>query len=557
MFGKKYYGLTGTKLNIAVGVIAGLDFLLFGYDQGVMGGLLTLKSFTRTFPEINTQFPPPGQSHSYTSTIQGISIACYNLGCFVGALMTIWIGDWLGRRKTIFLGSAIMVIGATLQTSAFSLGHLIAGRIITGVGNGMNTSTVPSWQSECSKSHRRGQMVMIEGALITGGVMMSYWIDFGFSFLEPSTVSWRFPIALQILFALIILIFIMGLPESPRWLIMKGKEDEALNVLCALNDKDSEDPYIVSEFAAIKDSAMVMQQGGFRDLFTMDEDRNFHRVVLAYVNQCFQQISGINLITYYAANIYENSIGLSGFLSRILAAANGTEYFAASWIAVFTIEKFGRRQLMLFGAAGQAASMAILAGATSRTSSGLGITAAVFLFVFNTFFAIGWLGMTWLYPAEIVPLRIRAPANALATSANWIFNFMVVMITPVAFETIGYQTYIIFAVINAFIVPCVYFFYPETRLRSLEEMDEIFRNTTSIFNVVSVARDTPNRYGKNGELLINYMDTEAAAGARRRSSLVEPKYGHHSKGGKGDGEQVERLENGYGSSSAASGNEKV
>ncbi|KAI5207819.1 general substrate transporter [Aureobasidium subglaciale] len=574
MFGKKYYGLTGTKLNVAIGVIAGLDFLLFGYDQGVMGGLLTLGSFVNTFPEINTEHPPIGVSKAYTSTVQGISIACYNLGCFVGALATIWIGDWLGRRKTIFLGSAIMVIGATLQTSAFSLGHLIAGRIITGLGNGMNTSTVPSWQSECSKSHRRGQMVMIEGALITGGVMLSYWIDFGFSFLEPSTISWRFPIALQILFALIILMFIMGLPESPRWLIMKGKEDEAMNVLCALNDKTPDDTYIVAEFTAIKDSAMVMQQGGFRDLFTMDEDRNFHRVVLAYVNQMFQQISGINLITYYAANIYETSIGLSPFLSRILAAANGTEYFAASWIAVFTIEKFGRRQLMLFGAAGQAASMAILAGTTSKTSSGLGITAAVFLFVFNTFFAIGWLGMTWLYPAEIVPLRIRAPANALATSANWIFNFMVVMITPVAFQTIGYQTYIIFAVINAFIVPCVYFFYPgmqllktsfsselclqnptETRLRSLEEMDEIFHKTTSVFNVVKVARETPNRYGKKGELLINYMDTEAAAGARRRSSLVEPKYG--KTGGKIDGEQVERLEHGYGSSSGGSQNEKI
>ncbi|KAG9588636.1 general substrate transporter, partial [Aureobasidium melanogenum] len=556
MFGKKYYGLTGTHLNIAVGIIAGLDFLLFGYDQGVMGGLLTLPSFNRTFPEIDVDHPPHGRSSAYTSTIQGISVASYNLGCFVGALATIWIGDWLGRRKTIFFGSAIMVIGATLQTSAFSLAHLIVGRIITGIGNGMNTSTVPAWQSECSKSHRRGQMVMIEGALITGGVMMSYWIDFGFSYLEPSTVSWRFPIALQILFALIILMFIMGLPESPRWLIMKGRENDAMEVLCALNNKSEEDPYIVSEFAAIKDSALIMQQGGFRDLFTMDEDRNFHRVVLAYVNQMFQQISGINLITYYATSIYRNSIGLSEFLSRILAAANGTEYFAASWIAVFTIEKFGRRQLMIFGAAGQAASMAILAGTTSRQSSGLGITAAVFLFVFNTFFAIGWLGMTWLYPAEIVPLRIRAPANALSTSANWIFNFMVVMITPVAFDTIGYQTYIIFAVINAFIVPCVYFFYPETRLRSLEEMDDIFRNTTSIFNVVKVARDTPNRYGKSGELLINYLDTEAAHGAeRRRSSLVEPKYG--KAGGKGDGEQIERLENGYGSSSAASQNEKV
>jgi len=184
----------------------------------------------------------------------------------------------------------------------------------------------------------------------------------------------------------------------------------------------------------------------FTDYVLTDENRHLHRTVLAYVNQMFQQISGINLITYYAAQIYEQYIGLTPFISRILAACNGTEYFLASWIAVFTIEKFGRRSLMIFGATGMAASMAVLAGATSVKGSGAGIVAAAFLFIFNTFFAIGWLGMTWLYPAEIVPLRIRAPANALATSANWAFNFMVVMITPVAFENIGYQTYIIFAV---------------------------------------------------------------------------------------------------------------
>lgn len=509
---RSYLGLRGTRLNIAVGVIAGLDFLLFGYDQGVVGGLLTLSTFYTQFPDLDTSsasyqaMSPSARMHR--SNIEGISVASYNVGCFMGSIACIWVGDILGRRKTIFTGSAIMVIGATLQCSAFQLSQFIVGRIITGIGNGLNTSTVPTWQSECSKSHRRGQLVMIEGALITGGICLSYWLDFGFSFLS-SSVSWRFPIAFQIFVALLILAFVMFLPESPRWLIFKGREDEATTVLTALLDTTSDDPVLENEFIAIKDTVLEAQNTTWRDLFTMDENRHFHRVVLAYVNQMFQQISGINLITYYAATIFEGSVGLSGFLSRILAACNGTEYFIASWLPVFIIEKAGRRPLMLVGAVGMSLSMVILAISTSFTgNSKAGIVATVFLFVFNTFFAWGWLGMTWLYPAEIVPLRIRAPANALSTSANWAFNFMVVMITPVAFETITYQTYIIFAVINAFIVPVVYFFYPETAYRSLEEMDSIFHKTKSIWSVVRVANEEPRRYGKNGELLINYAETD-------------------------------------------------
>ncbi|RDI77902.1 hypothetical protein Vi05172_g12140 [Venturia inaequalis] len=517
---------------MAVGIIAGMDFLLFGYDQGVMGGLLTLPSFLKTFPEIDVEAAPLARQN-HVSTIQGISIASYNAGCFAGALATIFIGDMLGRRKAIFLGTLIMVVGAALQCSAINLGHLIAGRVITGLGNGINTSTVPTWQSETSKSHRRGQLVMIEGALITGGICLSYWIDFGFSFLEPSTISWRFPIGFQIIFGLIILAFILELPESPRWLILKGREDEALKVLAALNDRGSDDPMIHAEFSEIKDTVLEMAKGKFSDLFTTDKEgnRHLHRTILAYVNQAFQQLSGINLITYYAANIYENQIGLSGFVSRILAACNGTEYFLASFIPVFTIERIGRRQLMLIGAIGMSLSMVVLAITSSlKGNTAAGIVAAAFLFIFNSFFAIGWLGMTWLYPAEIVPLRIRAPANALATSANWAFNFMVVMITPVSFSSIGYQTYIIFAVINAFIVPVVYFFYPETAYRSLEEMDSIFKKTDResggsfwkpLFDVVKVAQNEPRRYGKNGEALINYEESDDPLQVERSRSTIE------------------------------------
>ncbi|KAH6683197.1 general substrate transporter [Halenospora varia] len=523
MFGRgRYFGYTGQPLNLLVGVVAGVDFFLFGYDQGVMGGLLTLESWVKQFPEIDSVHNP---TDTHISTIQGVTVASYNVGCFVGAIITIFIGDLLGRRKMILLGSTIMIIGAILQCSAYHLPHLIVGRIITGFGNGMNTSTVPTWASETSKSHKRGKMVMIEGAMITGGIALSYWIDFAFSFLEPNPVSWRFPLAFQIFFALILVCVIMELPESPRWLILKGDEQEALSVIAALENKPTDDHIVQTEFMEIKDSVLEMKQHGWADLFSMGPERNFHRVVLGYVNQVFQQISGINLITYYAPTIYKQYIGLGGTISSILAACNGTEYFLASWFAVYTIERFGRRPLMLFGAAGMSGSMAILAGMNYMSQENLGgsapgVVSAVFLFVFNTFFAIGWLGMTWLYPAEIVPLKIRAPANGLSTSANWAFNFMVVMITPVSFTSIGYKTYVIFAVINAFIFPCVYFFYPETAYRSLEEIDNIFRKTTGIrgwWEVVGIAKREPLRYGKNGELLIDYEEEH-----RRKSSIAVP-----------------------------------
>ncbi|KAI8221066.1 Sugar transporter [Colletotrichum sp. SAR 10_86] len=510
-----YFGLRGKSLNWAISIIAGCDFLLFGYDQGVTGGILTLPAFQSQFPDIDPEADGISRAlKSERATAQGIAVASYNLGCFIGAIITIFIGNPLGRKRMIILGTSIMIIGAALQASAMTLPHFIIGRIITGLGNGGNTSTVPTWQSETCSAHKRGKLVMIEGALISGGIMISYWIDLGMSF-APGSVAWRFPLALQIAFCIFILAFVWNLPESPRWLILKDRHQESKEVIAAIADLPLDDDYVENEYKVMKETVEEMSKGSFADLFTMDKNRNFHRTVIAYVNQMFQQICGINLITYYAAVIY-SGLGMSRFMSHLLAALNGTEYFIASWPAVFLVERVGRRKLMLFGAVGQAVTMAVLAGVNSRDTFPFQVTGIVFLFVFNTFFAVGWLGMTWLYPAEIVPLRIRAPANALSTSANWIFNFMVVMITPVAFDTIKHHTYTIFAVINAFIVPCVYFFFPETAYRSLEEMDSIFAKTGSgwkgAFTVVDVARTEPHRYGKNGELLIHYDDVKENEG---------------------------------------------
>jgi MFS family permease len=131
---------------------------------------------------------------------------------------------------------------------------------------------------------------MVEGSLIVFGVMISYWIDLGFSFLEPSSIAWRFPIAFQIFLAVFILAAIPGLPESPRWLVLKGRNEEALEVLAALNNLPPEDKKVQQEFLAVKDVAFEMEKGGFRECFKFNRNRNFHRTALAYVNQMFQQV---------------------------------------------------------------------------------------------------------------------------------------------------------------------------------------------------------------------------------------------------------------------------
>lgn len=155
---------------------------LFGYDQGITGGFLDLPAFTKYFPEINPDAPDISRAEESTrSTNQGIAVAAYNLGCFCGAILCIFIGNPLGRRRTIMCGCATMITGAILQSTAYDLPHFIVGRIVTGIGNGINTSTVPTWQSESAKSHDRGKLVMYEGSLITGGICLSYWINYGTS----------------------------------------------------------------------------------------------------------------------------------------------------------------------------------------------------------------------------------------------------------------------------------------------------------------------------------------------------------------------------------------
>ncbi|KAK7206462.1 general substrate transporter, partial [Myxozyma melibiosi] len=389
----KYIGLRGIWLNRAVAFIAGTGFWLFGYDQGVMGGLLTLPTFVKTFPGMDSTSDYLSDAQkSHNSTIQGVVISIYEIGCMFGAIFCMFFGDKFGRRKMIFAGSGIMIVGAVLQASAFSLAQMSVARVVTGFGNGFITATVPMWQSECAKPETRGQLVMASGALVTCGIAFSNWIDLGFYFVD-SSASWRFPIALQIVFAIFLMSIVLYLPESPRWLIKMDRFDEATNVFAALADVDIDNPYIAEEINEIKETLTLEQGMEFRKIFQKSPKKHFHRTALAIGILTLQQLGGINIVSYYAAFIYEKSVHLSALNSKIIAAVSQTQYCMAAWVPFFIIEKVGRRQLMIWGAVGLAITLGIITGTVHEADKGnskAGVASVVFIFLYDTCFAIGW-----------------------------------------------------------------------------------------------------------------------------------------------------------------------
>lgn len=149
------------------------------------------------------------------TTLLGTITAIYDVGCFLGAMFAFWIGERLGRKKTILLGTSIMLIGAVLQTSSFSVGQMMTARIISGIGNGLNSSTAPVWQTETATADLRGKLVIFENVLLLVGFSLANWLNYGFSFVS-GPVSWRFPLAVQLIFIIALFFLVPWLPESPR-----------------------------------------------------------------------------------------------------------------------------------------------------------------------------------------------------------------------------------------------------------------------------------------------------------------------------------------------------
>ncbi|KAI9283663.1 hypothetical protein BC943DRAFT_280746 [Umbelopsis sp. AD052] len=467
--------LQGKALMNSITVLAAVGFLLFGYDQGVMSGITDDPTFLRKmglYDEVNQKVTNPA--------LLGAIVSLYEIGCMAGALSCGWVGDRLGRKKTIMIGCTILTIGGALQAGCVNIGMMIAARMITGVGNGLNTATIPVYQSEISPPKSRGAHVSFEASFLTLGVAIAYWLEYGLYFTTGEVV-WRFPLAFQCFFGILLGVGVKFLPESPRWLQAHDRDGDCKQVLADLwTDGDTTHPRCVGEWEEIRDGIELERREGvstYKELFSKGKMNNRYRVYLGMMGQIIQQFGGINLISYYLATVFSQA-GMDPKMSRLMSGVDSIVYFIGALCPIFLIERVGRRKLMFYGLIGQAICMFLIgAGQAAYKNSGIAAGASVsiaFTMLYNFVFGSAWLGLAWLYPAEIFGTGLRAKGNSMSTAANWLGNFVVAEVAPVCFDKLDYWTYILFGFVNIIFLPLIYFGYPETKGLSLEEIEVLF-----------------------------------------------------------------------------------
>ncbi|KAG7094843.1 hypothetical protein E1B28_005652 [Marasmius oreades] len=461
-----------------VGSFACIGGGLFGLDISSMSGVLTNPFYLK-------QFGNPNDS------AQGAIVASMPAGSLVGALLVGYLGDRLGRKYSIMLAAVVWVIGSILQCASVNRGMLVAGRVISGLSVGISSSIVPVYQSEVTAPAIRGRLVSLQQWSITWGILIQYFIQFGCSDID-GTASFRIPWGLQMIPAIVLFFGMTFFPESPRWLMDHDRDEEALQILADLHgggDKNNE--LVRLEFEEIRHQVIYEREEGAKSYMDLFRGNNPRRVMLGMSLQMWSQLTGMNVMMYYITYVFRG-IGLVGRKAGLIAASVQYVLNVAMTVpAIIYIDKWGRRPMLLCGLTAMAFFLYLVGGLQGRLghwgvvdnarvwviegqgSATKGIIVLSYLFVCS--FAVTMGPVSWTYPAEIFSLKVRSKAVAMATATNWIFNFALAWATPPGFANIAYKTYFVFATFNVAGLIHVFFMYPETVGRSLEEIEEIFK----------------------------------------------------------------------------------
>ncbi|PRT53806.1 Sugar transporter STL1 [Wickerhamiella sorbophila] len=471
--------MKGRALRNFLAGIGSLAYFLQGYTQSVLNGLVTLDTFVRYFPSIDTVNATDEVLKTH-ATMQGTVVAVYEAGGAFGGLLCFLLAHTLGRKRTVFWATVFQLIGGILQTSAFSTSQLIVGRIATGIGMGAYCATIPLWICECIGPAHRGKTVLLLGCFGDIGMVVANWVTYAFFYAGKTDLKWRIPLSLQLPGAVAILLLVFYLPESPRWLSARGKQAKALEVFAALSGrkgKDPTDPEVQDELdTTMKDATESAKS-----------HRLYFRIFLAVFINMMGCLTGISVLTFFSTEVLETQMSFSADEARLVSAGLELVRAAFAFVSMALVDKLGRRPLMLCGAAGMMVSMAAMAILTkSGASQGMLYGAIVFQFMCMVFYPIGFHLMPTMYAAEIAPAKYRHKVTAASNGIHWLFNFMIAEVSPLAFNSLGNYYYIVYACTNAVTLVVVYFVFLETKDLTLEEIESVFSHLTSYLKIQQV-----------------------------------------------------------------------
>ncbi len=431
-------------------LIAALGGLLFGYDTGVISGAILF---------ITQQF-------SLSSGMQELVVSAVLIGAVIGALVGGPLADRAGRRKVIIWAGIIFILAAIYTAFAITIWGIIAGRIIVGIAIGIASFASPLYISEVAGAHDRGGSVSINQLVLTIGIVVAYLVDFAFTPIS----GWRFMFGLAAIPAIALVIGMLRVPESPRWLVSKGKTDQAAAIIRRFQNKTDVSADIQNIQLSLKE-----QKGGVKDLLQpLLRLALFIGIGLAI----FQQITGINTVIYYAPTIF----GFAGFQSssaQILATVGvGIVNVGFTFLAIKLIDRLGRRPLLLWGVFGQILGLFLLGVCFLNTNSSIiGIISIASMAIYIASFAIGLGPVFWLLISEIYPLKVRGVAMSIASVANWLFNLIVAITFLSLINLIGQSgTFFMYGGIAIISWLFIYRRVPETKGQTLEQIEEYWRS---------------------------------------------------------------------------------
>jgi sugar porter (SP) family MFS transporter len=435
---------------IAVTLVAAIGGLIFGFDTAIVAGA------TRYMKE---QF-------SLNSLQEGWAVSVVLIGCMFGAGLAGPISDRIGRRRFMLISAVLFFVSAVGCAVPRTITEFVIFRFIGGLGIGSAAVLSPLYISEIAPARIRGALVSVNQMAIVTGILLAYFVNWVFAGFGPS--NWRWMYAMGAIPSVLFFLLLLRVPESPRWLVKNGREDEAGAVLARVDTAEA----AAKEIRDIKDT-LTLGEGSIRELFRPALRRP---LLIAIVLAVFQQVTGINAILYYAPRIFEGA-GFARMSAIGQSTIVGLVNMLFTVVAIVLADRVGRRPLLLIATGGMGVSLVLL-GAAFRFPVLPASALLLIILLYIAFFASAMGPLVWVVMAEIFPIKVRGSAMGLATLVLWLADFAVTLTFPVISDKFHPSTaFWLYAAMCALDLVFIWFFLPETKGKSLEEIERNWLKT--------------------------------------------------------------------------------